>query len=115
MVEAGVGGTLLAELPVTPPVPASPAVPLFASATAPSPEVAMFWRRDDRFRDLLSATGAEIRAVARPLVGPTSACRPFGRSTRPEQAVAVVGPEGVPVVVPPLHALQAGSTRGKFV
>ncbi|MCD9622898.1 LysR substrate-binding domain-containing protein [Rhabdothermincola salaria] len=70
MVAAGVGVTLLPELAVQPPVPASPSVVLRDfSDPPPRRDIAMFWRRTSVYRDLLPAVAEVIRVEAAALVG----------------------------------------------
>ena len=62
MVAAGVGVTLLPELAVTPPVPASPDIDLVRfDAPVPNRQIAMFWRRTSAYADFLPqvATSSE--------------------------------------------------------
>jgi LysR family hydrogen peroxide-inducible transcriptional activator len=69
MVAAGVGVTLLPELAVTPPVPASPDIDLVRfDAPVPSRQIAMFWRRTSAYADFLPEVAEVIREVATPLV-----------------------------------------------
>jgi LysR family hydrogen peroxide-inducible transcriptional activator len=70
MVAAGVGITLLPELSVQPPVPASDGIVLrrFA-APVPSREIGLFWRPSSMYADLLGEVASVVRAGATPLVG----------------------------------------------
>jgi LysR family hydrogen peroxide-inducible transcriptional activator len=62
MVAAGVGVTLLPELAVRPPVPASPDVHLRRfREPVPRREIAMFWRRTSVYRDLLPKVAEVVR------------------------------------------------------
>lgn len=74
MVAAGVGATLLPELAVRPPVPASPGIALrrFA-APVPSRDLALVWRSTSTYRDLLPEIAAIITERAVALLGPTAA------------------------------------------
>jgi LysR family hydrogen peroxide-inducible transcriptional activator len=70
MVAAGVGITLLPELSVQSPVPASDGIALrrFASPV-PSREIGLFWRPTSMYADLLRSVAEVVRARATPLVG----------------------------------------------
>ncbi|HPU39280.1 MAG TPA: LysR substrate-binding domain-containing protein [Microthrixaceae bacterium] len=64
MVAAGVGVTLLPELSVQPPVPASPDIKLLRfSDPVPSREIAMLWRRSSTYTDLLTNLADVFRAL----------------------------------------------------
>jgi LysR family transcriptional regulator, hydrogen peroxide-inducible genes activator len=65
-----VGITLLPELAVEAPVPASPDIALLRfREPVPRRRIAMFWRRTSVYRDLLPELAAVIRTAAEPLVG----------------------------------------------
>ena len=68
MVSAGVGITLLPELSVAPPVPASPDLALVRfESPAPYRDIAAFWRRTSVYGDLLPELVEVLRAAALPL------------------------------------------------
>ena len=70
MVAAGVGITLLPELAVQSPVPASDDIVLLRfREPVPRRQIAMFWRRTSVYRDLLPEIAEVVRAAALPLVG----------------------------------------------
>lgn len=69
MVAAGVGVTLLPELAVHSPIPASPDVSLVRfTDPAPRRQIAMFWRETSGYRELLPRLAAEIRQATTDLV-----------------------------------------------
>lgn len=71
MVAAGVGMTLLPELAVHAPVPASDDITLVRfDPPVPRREIAMFWRRTSPYSDFLPQIAQVIRDVARGLVAP---------------------------------------------
>lgn len=71
MVAAGVGVTLLPELAVQAPVPASDDITLVRfDPPVPRREIAMFWRRTSPYADFLPQVAEVIRDVARDLVSP---------------------------------------------
>lgn len=71
MVAAGVGVTLLPELAVEAPVPASPDIDLVRfDPPVPRREIAMFWRRTSAYADFLPEIAEAIRSVATALVDP---------------------------------------------
>lgn len=73
MVAAGVGVTLLPELAVQAPVPASDDITLVRfDPPVPRREIAMFWRRTSPYADFLPQIAEVIRDVARGLVAPTT-------------------------------------------
>jgi LysR family hydrogen peroxide-inducible transcriptional activator len=77
MVASGVGVTLLPELSVQPPVPASDDVALLRfREPVPRRDVAMFWRDTSVRQDLLPKLADLIRTVAGPLVGRHPPVRP---------------------------------------
>jgi LysR family hydrogen peroxide-inducible transcriptional activator len=70
MVAAGVGVTLLPELAVQPPVPASDAIEVVRFAEpVPRREVAMYWRRTSAFGDLLGRLAGVLRDLPQGLRG----------------------------------------------
>ena len=70
MVAAGVGITLLPELAVAAPVPASPNITLLRFADpAPSRRIAMYWRETSVFAGLINQMAAEISALTHDLIG----------------------------------------------
>ncbi|HEU5149803.1 MAG TPA: LysR substrate-binding domain-containing protein [Iamia sp.] len=70
MVAAGVGVTLLPELAVRPPVPASDGVRLLRFAEpVPRRRIAMFWRETSVYGELLPEIAAVIRTAVTPLLG----------------------------------------------
>jgi LysR family hydrogen peroxide-inducible transcriptional activator len=70
MVAAGVGITLLPELAVQAPVPASDDIALrHFQEPVPRRQIAMFWRRTSVYHDLLPKVADVVREAARPLVG----------------------------------------------
>jgi LysR family hydrogen peroxide-inducible transcriptional activator len=70
MVAAGVGITLLPELAVQSPVPASDDISLRRfHEPVPRRRIAMFWRRTSVYADLLPKVAEVIRVAAMPLVG----------------------------------------------
>jgi LysR family hydrogen peroxide-inducible transcriptional activator len=74
MVAAGVGVTLLPELAVEAPVPASPDIDLVHfDPPVPRREIAMFWRRTSAYADFLPEIAATIRQTATALVGAVDA------------------------------------------
>jgi LysR family hydrogen peroxide-inducible transcriptional activator len=74
MVAAGVGVTLLPELAVEAPVPASPDIDLVRfDPPVPRREIAMFWRRTSAYADFLPEIADAIRRTAAPLVAPVDA------------------------------------------
>jgi LysR family hydrogen peroxide-inducible transcriptional activator len=73
MVAAGVGVTLLPELAVQAPVPASDDITLVRfDPPVPRREIAMFWRRTSPYADFLPQIAEVIRDVARGLVAPAN-------------------------------------------
>jgi LysR family hydrogen peroxide-inducible transcriptional activator len=71
MVAAGVGVTLLPELAVEAPVPASPDIDLVRfDPPVPRREIAMFWRRTSAYADFLPEIADAIRQTAAALVDP---------------------------------------------
>lgn len=71
MVAAGVGVTLLPELAVEAPVPASPDIDLVRfDPPVPRRDIAMFWRRTSAYADFLPEIADAIRRTATALVGP---------------------------------------------
>lgn len=69
MVAAGVGVTLLPELAVHAPVPASPDVALVRfTDPAPRRQIAMFWRETSGYRELLPQLAEQIRSATNGLV-----------------------------------------------
>lgn len=73
MVAAGVGVTLLPELAVQAPVPASDDITLVRfDPPVPRREIAMFWRRTSPYADFLPQIAEVIRDVARGLVSPAN-------------------------------------------
>ena len=70
MVAAGVGITLLPELAVQSPVPASGDISLrHFQEPVPRRQIAMFWRRTSVYHDLLPKVADVVRQAALPLVG----------------------------------------------
>ncbi|HEX7136141.1 MAG TPA: LysR substrate-binding domain-containing protein [Iamia sp.] len=70
MVAAGVGVTLLPELAVRPPVPASDGVRLLRFADpVPRRQIAMFWRETSVYGDLLTEIAEVVRTAVAPLLG----------------------------------------------
>lgn len=73
MVAAGVGVTLLPELAVEPPVPASPDIALVRfDEPVPRRQIAMFWRRTSAYAEFLPQVADAIREVVGSLVGTPS-------------------------------------------
>lgn len=73
MVAAGVGVTLLPELAVEPPVPASPDITLVRfDEPVPRRQIAMFWRRTSAYAEFLPEVADAIREVVSSLVGTPS-------------------------------------------
>ncbi|MEX2625693.1 MAG: DNA-binding transcriptional regulator OxyR [Ilumatobacteraceae bacterium] len=73
MVAAGVGVTLLPELAVHPPAPASAGVRVIRFADpAPSRRIAMFWRRTNPYRDFLPRLAEVFRDLPAHLVRPSA-------------------------------------------
>lgn len=73
MVAAGVGVTLLPELAVEPPVPASPDITLVRfDEPVPRRQIAMFWRRTSAYAEFLPEVADAIREVVGSLVGTPS-------------------------------------------
>lgn len=73
MVAAGVGVTLLPELAVEPPVPASPDITLVRfDEPVPKRQIAMFWRRTSAYAEFLPEVADAIREVVNSLVGTPS-------------------------------------------
>lgn len=71
MVAAGVGVTLLPELAVRPPVPASDGIRLLRFAEPiPRRRIAMFWRETSVYGTLLPEVAAVVRETIAPLLGP---------------------------------------------
>ncbi|MEZ5207576.1 MAG: LysR substrate-binding domain-containing protein [Acidimicrobiales bacterium] len=70
MVAAGVGVTLLPELAVTPPVPASPDVAIVHFVDPPQRDLAMCWRPTSVYAELLPKVAEVIRAEVADLVTP---------------------------------------------
>jgi LysR family hydrogen peroxide-inducible transcriptional activator len=69
MVAAGVGVTLLPELAVHAPIPASPDVSLVRfTDPAPRRQIAMLWRETSGYRELLPRLADEIRQATDALV-----------------------------------------------
>ena len=74
MVAAGVGVTLLPELAVEAPVPASPDIDLVRfDPPVPRRDIAMFWRRTSAYADFLPEIADAIRQTATELVSPVDA------------------------------------------
>lgn len=78
MVAAGVGVTVMPELSVAPPVPASPDLALVRfEAPAPYRDIAALWRRTTVYGDVLPELVEVFRAAAKPLRNPlTGRSRP---------------------------------------
>ncbi len=94
MVAAGVGCTLLPQLAVTAPVPASDAVQVMPfSGRAPSRQIGMLWRRSSAMGELLRNVGQEFAQSAKAAMAATSA------SLEPESA--------------PLKAARQGHSRAR--
>ena len=85
MVAAGVGVTLLPQLAVAPPVPASPDIVLLPfEPPVPTRQIAMFWRPTSAYADLLPEIAAVLRDVAAGL-GLAVATDPGPFPSTPEQ------------------------------